>query len=46
MTTEQLIQKFTKIEKSQKLIRLKEMLGILKDGLPIFEDINMHLKNI
>lgn len=46
MTTEQLIQKFTKTEKSQKLIRLKEILGILKDGLPIFEDINIHLKNI
>ena len=45
MTTDQLIQKFQKIDKNQKILKLQETLNILKDKLPIFEDMVIHLQN-
>lgn len=45
MTTEQLIQNFQKIDKDQKILKLQEILNMLKDKLPIFEDMDIYLKN-
>lgn len=44
MTTEKLLQRFRAADKAQKLIKLQEMLRILKGRLPMFEDIDAHLK--
>ncbi|MEI7558736.1 MAG: hypothetical protein WCJ45_08375 [bacterium] len=45
MTTEQLLQRFKKADKEQKLIKLQEIMKMLKDTLPMIEDIDTHLKN-
>ncbi|MFZ2151252.1 MAG: hypothetical protein WAZ12_02705 [Candidatus Absconditicoccaceae bacterium] len=45
MTTEQLIQIFSKITKDEKILKLQEILNMLKDKLPIFEDMDVYLTN-
>jgi hypothetical protein len=45
MTTETLIKNFEKADKKEKLIKLQEMLNMIQDKLPMFGDIDTHIKN-
>ena len=45
MTTETLIKSFEKADKKQKLIKLQEILKMIQDKLPMFGDIDTHVKN-
>lgn len=44
MITENLIKNFQKIDKEQKIVKLQNILSIIKNTLPIFEDIAMHIQ--